>query len=316
MNKPIRIVEVGPRDGLQNEAIQISVEDKLNLVLALHEAGLQEIEVGSLVSPKWVPQMASSDELFQKVIEATSNTANNTADSQDFHMLVPNARGLERALELDVKTIAVFIAATDEFSQKNINCTIEESLERVRPVIEQAKAANMRVRGYVSCIFGCPYSGTVKPEQVVPIVNALYDMGCYEISLGDTIGVGTVQQLRTIIPLLKEHVPIDALALHLHDTYGQALVNVLTGVEEGITVFDSSVAGLGGCPYAEGATGNVATEDLLYLLSGLGCELAVEVDTDKLILAGEVMRKKVGGEGSKVARAALNSKLRFFAKTI
>ena len=315
MTTPIRIVEVGPRDGLQNEAIQIPVEDKLNLVLALHEAGLQEIEVGSLVSPKWVPQMASSDELFQKVIEATSNTV----DSKDFHMLVPNVRGLERALELDVKTIAVFVAATDEFSQKNINCTVEESLERVRPVIEQAKAANMRVRGYVSCIFGCPYSGIVKPEQVVPVVKALYEMGCYEISLGDTIGVGTVKQLRTLIPLLKEHVPVDALALHLHDTYGQALVNVLAGVEEGITVFDSSVAGLGGCPYAEGATGNVATEDLLYLLSGLGCELAMDINTDKLISAGESIRQKLAtnsANGSRVATATLASKQRFFPKVL
>lgn len=309
MSKPIRIVEVGPRDGLQNEAIQISVEDKLNLILALRDAGLQEIEVGSLVSPKWVPQMASSDELFQKVIEAKGN-------SEDFHMLVPNVRGLERGLELDVKTIAVFVAATDEFSQKNINCTVEESLERVRLVIEQAKAANIRVRGYVSCVFGCPYSGRVKPEQVVPVVKALYNMGCYEISLGDTIGVGTVKQLRTLIPMLKEHVPVGALALHLHDTYGQALANVLAGVEEGITVFDSSVSGLGGCPYAEGATGNVATEDLLYLLNGLGCDLAVEVDTDKLISAGESIRQKLGANGSRVATATLASKQRFFPKVL
>jgi len=203
--------------------------------------------------------MANSDEVFQKVVK-------DAALPDDLHMLVPNAKGLERAKAIDVKTIAVFVAATDEFSQKNINCTVNESLERVQPVISEAVNAGMRVRGYVSCVFGCPYSGVVKVEQVVPVVEALYEMGCYEISLGDTIGVGTVQQMRHLLKLLKESIPLSVFALHLHDTYGQALANTVIGLEEGITVFDSSIAGLGGCPYAEGASGNVANLHLMLIL--------------------------------------------------
>ncbi len=305
----VKIVEVGPRDGLQNEAKHLSVDDKVALIQGLAEAGLQDIEVGSLVSPKWVPQMANSDEVYQKAVALG-------LDAEKLHMLVPNARGLARAQTIDVKTIAVFVAASDSFSEKNINCTVQESIEGIRPVVIEALEAGIRVRGYVSCVIGCPYEGWVDSAKVVPVVEALFDMGCYELSLGDTIGVATVQRMGNLLDDITASVSSDRLALHLHDTYGQALLNVLLGLEKGVRVFDSSVAGLGGCPYAEGATGNVATEDLLYMLQGYGCELDGAIDTDKLIEVGEGIRKVVASDGSKVAKATLRSKTRFFPKSI
>ncbi|AVO55316.1 hydroxymethylglutaryl-CoA lyase [Ectopseudomonas mendocina] len=291
----VRLVEVGPRDGLQNEKQPISVADKVRLTDDLTAAGLSYVEVGSFVSPKWVPQMAGSAEVFAGIQRKPGVT---------YAALAPNMRGLEAALEAKVEEVAVFAAASEAFSQKNINCSIAESLQRFVPLMEAAKAANVRVRGYVSCVLGCPYDGEVDAAQVASVARELYAMGCYEVSLGDTIGTGTAGQTRHLINVVGREVPCHLLAGHFHDTYGQALTNVYASLLEGISVFDSSVAGLGGCPYAKGATGNVATEDVLYLLQGLGIETGV--DMDKLIDAGTRICEVLGkANGSRVARARL-----------
>lgn len=263
----VRIVEVGPRDGLQNEAAIVPVEVKVDLVERLAAAGLSVVEAGSFVSPKWVPQMADSTEVFGRIVRRRGTS---------YPALVPNAKGLEVALAAKAEEIAVFVSASEGFSRKNIAASRTESLERLSPVVAQALAAGLRVRGYVSCIAGCPYDGDVPPADVVMMSRALTDMGCYEISLGDTIGVGTASQIRAIINAVAAVVPRANIAMHFHDTYGQGVANVLASLEEGIAVFDSSVAGLGGCPYAPGARGNVATEDVLYLLHGLGIETGVD----------------------------------------
>lgn len=293
----VRLVEVGPRDGLQNEQQPISVADKVRLVDDLSAAGLSYIEVGSFVSPKWVPQMAGSAEVFAQIQQQPGIT---------YAALAPNLRGFEAALEAGVKEVAVFAAASEAFSQKNINCSIAESLERFVPLMAAAKQHDVRVRGYVSCVLGCPYDGNVPPEQVASVARELYSMGCYEVSLGDTIGAGTAGATRHLFNVVGREVPRNLLAGHFHDTYGQALTNIYASLLEGINVFDSSVAGLGGCPYAKGATGNVATEDVLYLLNGLG--IATGIDMDKLIDAGQrictVLDK---ANGSRVARAKLAS---------
>lgn len=265
----VRIVEVGPRDGLQNEKSTVSVETKVALIDKLSEAGLKSIEAGAFVSPKWVPQMADTDKVYAAIKKA--------ADAS-YPVLVPNAKGMEAAVAAGVKEIAVFAAASESFSQKNINCSVAESLERFRPVMEEAKKHGMKVRGYVSCVLGCPYEGEIKPEAVVKVAKALYDMGCYEISLGDTIGTGTPEKTRTLLQAVKKEIPVAALAVHFHDTYGQALANILVALEEGIAVIDSAAGGLGGCPYAKGATGNVATEDVLYMLHGMGIETGVSLE--------------------------------------
>ena len=298
MNQPksVRLVEVGPRDGLQNEKQPISVADKVRLVDDLTAAGLRYIEVGSFVSPKWVPQMAGSAEVFAGIQRQPGIT---------YAALTPNLKGFEAALEARVEEVAVFAAASESFSQKNINCSTAESLQRFVPLMEAAKAANVRVRGYVSCVLGCPYDGEVAPEQVASVARELYSMGCYEVSLGDTIGTGTAGKTRAMIEVVGRDIPRDRLAGHFHDTYGQALANIYASLLEGISVFDSSVAGLGGCPYAKGATGNVATEDVLYLLQGLGIETGV--DMDKLIAAGQRICEVLGkANGSRVARARLS----------
>jgi hydroxymethylglutaryl-CoA lyase len=298
MNLPesVRLVEVGPRDGLQNEKQPINVADKVRLVDDLTAAGLSYIEVGSFVSPKWVPQMAGSAEVFAGILRKPDVT---------YAALTPNMRGLEAALETKVEEVAVFAAASEAFSQKNINCSIAESLQRFVPLMEAAKAANVRVRGYVSCVLGCPYEGEVAPEQVASVARELYAMGCYEVSLGDTIGTGTAGKTRALIEVVGRDIPRDRLAGHFHDTYGQALANIYASLLEGMNVFDSSVAGLGGCPYAKGATGNVATEDVLYLMQGLGIETGV--DMDKLIAAGQRICEVLGkANGSRVARAFLS----------
>ena len=295
MNLPesVRIVEVGPRDGLQNEKQPISVADKVRLVDALSAAGLSYVEVGSFVSPKWVPQMAGSAEVFASIQRQPGVT---------YAALAPNLKGFEAALAAGVEEVAVFAAASEAFSQKNINCSIKDSLERFVPLMEAAKAHGIRVRGYVSCVLGCPYEGEVAPEQVASVARELFAMGCYEISLGDTIGTGTAGKTRHLINVVGREVPRHLLAGHFHDTYGQALANIYASLEEGINVFDSSVAGLGGCPYAKGATGNVASEDVLYLLDGLGIHTGI--DMDRLIAAGQricsVLDKP---NGSRVARA-------------
>ncbi|MGA4533061.1 hydroxymethylglutaryl-CoA lyase [Ectopseudomonas chengduensis] len=294
--KSVRLVEVGPRDGLQNEKQPISVADKVRLVDDLTAAGLSYIEVGSFVSPKWVPQMAGSAEVFAGIQRQPRVT---------YAALTPNLKGLEAALEAKVEEVAVFAAASEAFSQKNINCSIADSLQRFVPLMEAAKAADVRVRGYVSCVLGCPYDGEIAPEQVASVARELYAMGCYEVSLGDTIGTGTAGKTRSMLEVVGRDIPRDRLAGHFHDTYGQALANIYASLLEGINVFDSSVAGLGGCPYAKGATGNVATEDVLYLLQGLGIETGV--DMDKLIAAGQRICEVLGkANGSRVARARLS----------
>ncbi|WP_236199812.1 hydroxymethylglutaryl-CoA lyase [Pseudomonas pseudonitroreducens] len=294
----VRLVEVGPRDGLQNEKQPIAVADKVRLVDDLTAAGLGYIEVGSFVSPKWVPQMAGSAEVFAGIQQKAGVT---------YAALAPNLKGFEAALESRVKEVAVFAAASEAFSQKNINCSIKESLERFVPVMEAARQHGVRVRGYVSCVLGCPYQGEVDAAQVAAVAEELHAMGCYEVSLGDTIGVGTAGATRHMFEVVGQRVPRAQLAGHFHDTYGQATANIYASLLEGIAVFDSSVAGLGGCPYAKGATGNVATEDVLYLLNGLGIHTGI--DLDKLIDAGAricaVLDKP---NGSRVAKAQLSKR--------
>jgi len=291
----VRLVEVGPRDGLQNEKQPISVADKVRLVDDLSAAGLSHVEVGSFVSPKWVPQMAGSAEVFAQIQRKAGVT---------YAALTPNLKGFEGALEAGVKEVAVFAAATEAFSQRNLNCSIAESLERFVPVMDAAKQHGISVRGYVSCVLGCPYDGEVAPEQVAAVAKELFAMGCYEVSLGDTIGTGTPGATRRLFDVTGRDIPHDKLAGHFHDTYGQALANIYASLLEGIAVFDGSVAGLGGCPYAKGATGNVATEDVLYMLKGLGIETGI--DLDKLIAAGQRICDVLDrANGSRVARARL-----------
>lgn len=288
----VKIVEVGPRDGLQNEKVAVDVATKVALIRQLVNAGLSYIEAGSFVSPKWVPQMAGSDQVFLKL----------PADATTYAALTPNMQGLQRALECEVKEVAVFAAASEKFSQKNINCTIDESLERFAPVVSAAHESGVAVRGYISCVLGCPYEGMVTPDQVAELTDKLLAMGCYEVSLGDTIGVGTPGSTQHLLDSLLRQFSADKLAVHMHDTYGQALSNILIALQNGIAVIDSSVAGLGGCPYASGASGNVATEDLVYMLDGLGIEHGV--DLQALIAAGNMICAKLNREnGAKVARA-------------
>ncbi|MDH0747704.1 hydroxymethylglutaryl-CoA lyase [Pseudomonas sp. GD03842] len=292
----VRLVEVGPRDGLQNEARPLSVEDKIRLVDDLADAGLSFIEVGSFVSPKWVPQMAGSADVFAGI---------QRKDGVTYSALTPNLRGFEDALAVGVKEVAVFAAASEAFSQRNINCSISESLDRFLPIMEAARLHGMPVRGYVSCVLGCPYEGHVAPKQVAAVARELFSMGCYEVSLGDTIGTGTPGATRALIDAVAAFIPRGKLAGHFHDTYGQALANIYASLLEGLHVFDSSVAGLGGCPYAKGATGNVATEDVLYLLNGLGIDTGV--DLERLIRAGQRISDVLGrANGSRVATARLS----------
>lgn len=289
----IKIIEVGPRDGLQNEKQTIATDTKIQLINQLSEAGLSYIEAGSFVNPKWVPQMADSAEVFGGVTRKTGVT---------YAALTPNVQGFERALAAGADEVAIFAAASEAFSQKNINCSIAESLTRFTALMDVAQRHNIPVRGYISCVAGCPYSGTVEPEVVMKLARDLLAMGCYEISLGDTIGVGTAGQVKGLIELLMQHIPVEKLAVHMHDTYGQALANIYAALECGVSVVDSSVAGLGGCPYAVGASGNVATEDVVYLLNGLGIEHGV--DLEKLIVAGNSICESLGKtNGSKVAQA-------------
>lgn len=300
--KKVRIVEVGPRDGLQNEKQPISTTAKIQLVNQLAEAGLNYIEVGSFVNPKWVPQMADSAEVFRGISRKAGVT---------YAALIPNLKGFESALAVNANEVAIFAAASEAFSQKNINCSIAESLKRFEPLVDAAQMHDIPVRGYISCVAGCPYSGDVQINTVANVASDLLAMGCYEISLGDTIGVGTARQIKQLIETLTKTIAVEKLAVHMHDTYGQALVNIYAALESGVSVVDSSVAGLGGCPYAAGASGNLATEDLVYLLNGLGIEHGVNLD--RLILAGNTICTQLGkANGAKVAQA-INTKN--FAKT-
>ena len=289
----VRIVEVGPRDGLQNEKQLIDIDTKVALIDCLANAGFTHIEAGSFVNPKWVPQMADSAAVFEKI---------NRRDNVSYAALTPNIKGFERAIEANANEVAIFASASESFSQKNINCSIAESLERFIPVMQAAKANNIRVRGYVSCVAGCPYEGDIPAAKVAEVAKALYNMGCYEISLGDTIGVGTPSLINTMINAVTESTPIEKIAVHFHDTYGQAIANNYAALQLGVSVIDSSIAGLGGCPYAEGASGNVATEDVLYLLKGLNIKTGINLSA--AIAAGNYISDRLGRKnGSKVARA-------------
>ncbi|MAW80022.1 MAG: hydroxymethylglutaryl-CoA lyase [Parvularcula sp.] len=297
MPHPITLVEMGPRDGLQNEKQIVDVATKVELIERLANAGLKNVEAGAFVSPKWVPQMAATDEVMA-IIERKPDVS--------YPVLTPNLKGYEGARAAKADTIAVFGAASESFSQKNINCSIVESLERFRPVVDAAKADGIKVRGYVSCVLGCPYEGKITPEQVVPVAKALYEMGCYEISLGDTIGVGTPEETKALIRAVATEVPISALAGHFHDTYGQALANIWAAITEGVAVFDCSVSGLGGCPYAKGASGNVASEDVVYSLARSGYDTGVNLDAlmETSIWISEILGRKPGSKATLALKGA------------
>lgn len=287
------IYEVGPRDGLQNESGIIHVDDKVELINQLSQTGLKHIEAGSFVSPKWVPQMANSSQVFNKI---------DRAPGIRYSALTPNLVGLDAAIGSGVDEVAIFGAASEGFSQRNINCSIDESIERFKPLVAKAVLHNIKVRGYVSCVIACPYDGATEPQKVADVSQRLFDLGCYEISLGDTIGVGTPNKISEMLNAVNAKVSSDALAIHCHDTYGQAIANIVAALECSISTIDSSVAGLGGCPYAQGASGNVATEDVLYLLNGLGIQTGV--DLKKVASAGNFISKALGRDNqSKVARA-------------
>jgi hydroxymethylglutaryl-CoA lyase len=293
----VNIVEVGPRDGLQNEQQNIPTATKLELIRRLERAGLQHIESAAFVSPKWVPQMADHSEVMQAVMRSRKAGVS-------YPVLVPNLKGFEAALAAGVEEVAIFAAASETFSQKNINCSISESLERFVPVIAAAKAANIKVRGYVSCVVGCPYQGEIAPLVVADVAHALYDMGCYEVSLGDTIGVGTPTSVTAMLEAVGKRIPLKFIAGHYHDTYGMAIANIHASLQFGISTFDSSIAGLGGCPYAAGASGNVATEDVVYLLNGLGIDCGVHLDS--LVDTAAWISKELGRQpASRVSRALL-----------
>ena len=291
----VKIVEVGPRDGLQNESQLVPAAVKVELIDRLGMAGLKAIEAAAFVSPKWVPQMGDAAEVMASLPRR---------HGVSYPVLVPNLKGFEQALAAGAEEIAVFAAASEAFSQKNINCSIAESLERFRPVMEAARQNGIRVRGYVSCVAGCPYQGAVPPAAVAEVALRLAELGCHEISLGDTIGVGTPAAIRRMLDEVMLLLPVERLAGHYHDTYGMALANIYASLERGVAVFDASVAGLGGCPYAAGASGNVATEDVVYLMNGLGIETGV--DLDRLVDAGAFICAELGrAPSSKVARAVL-----------
>lgn len=289
----VRIVEVGARDGLQNEKTIVPTPVKIELIDRLSATGLQTIEATSFVSPKWIPQLADAAEVYAGITRRPGVA---------YPVLVPNEKGYDRARASGVDEIAVFTAASETFSRKNTNASIDDSIERFVPVIERAKADGVRVRGYVSTVLGCPYQGEVPVADVVRVAARLHALGCYEISLGDTIGVGTPAKARAMLRAVAAEVPMAALAVHFHDTYGQALANLLACLEEGVMVADSSVSGTGGCPYAKGATGNVATEDVVYMLEGMG--IATGIDLDALIATGMWLSQQLGrATSSRVARA-------------
>jgi hydroxymethylglutaryl-CoA lyase len=299
MTDQVRIVEVGPRDGLQNEKTPLGVADRIAFIEALLGAGLRTVEVGAFVSPRAIPQMVGSDEVLKGV---------NHHPDAEFHVLVPNERGYEAARAAGARVIAVFGSASEGFSRANINCSVVESIERFKPVIARARSDGIKVRGYISCVLGCPYDGEVKPQAVVGVAKVLWDLGCYEVSLGDTIGVGTPRKARDLLRAVAGSVPVAHLAMHFHDTYGQALANLYAGMEEGVRVIDSAAGGLGGCPYAPGATGNVATEDVVYMLQGMG--IATGVDMPKLVAATNEISKLIGRSPVSRVAAALNAKRR------
>ena len=291
----VRLVEMGPRDGLQNEKQVVSTETKVELIARLGAAGLPAIEATSFVSPKWVPQMGDNAEVMRRI---------QRLPGVDYPVLTPNLQGFEAALAVGATEVAVFGAASESFSRKNINCSIADSLKRFEPVMAAAQADGVKVRGYVSCVLGCPYEGEVDPQAVADVAATLYQMGCYEVSLGDTIGVGTPGRTRQMLDVVARKVPVEKLAGHYHDTYGQAVANIYASLEAGVAVFDAAVAGLGGCPYAAGASGNVATEDVVYLMNGLGIHTGIDLDA-LVDTAGWISERLGRPPASKVARAVL-----------
>lgn len=293
MPKRVRLVEVAPRDGLQNELTIVPTEVKIAFINQLSDTGLQSIEVTSFVSPRWIPQMADHSEVLGGIT---------MRPNVSYPVLVPNLQGFNAALAAGAREIAIFTAASETFTQKNINCSVAQSLERFIPVVEAAKQHDIKIRGYVSCVLGCPYEGEVLPRKVAEVAEALVQLGCYEISLGDTIGVGTPKKAIAMLDVVAQKIPMDQLAVHFHDTYGQSLANIYAALVQGVSVIDSSVAGIGGCPYARGASGNVASEDVLYLLNGLGIETGVSLE--KLLEAGQFISRFLRRpNGSKVAQA-------------
>jgi hydroxymethylglutaryl-CoA lyase len=293
----VRIVEVGPRDGLQNEKAEVPTRVKLELIERLADAGLPAVEATAFVSPKWIPQMADHTEVLEGI---------RRKPGVSYPVLTPNLKGFHAAQAAGATEVAVFGAASESFSKKNINCSVAESLERFRPVAQAASAARIKVRGYISCVLGCPYEGEIAPEKVAAVAQALHEMGCYEISLGDTIGTGTPGKAQAMIQAVARRVPLAKLAGHYHDTYGQALANIYASLESGVATFDSSVAGLGGCPYAKGASGNVATEDVVYMLDGLGIETGV--DLGRLVDTGQWICGLIGKEPASKAGRAIAAK--------
>jgi len=291
----VKIVEVGPRDGLQNEPVIIPTTTKVELINRLSETGLKVIEATSFVSPKWVPQMADHNQVMNKIVKKPGVS---------YSCLVPNVKGFEAAIAAGAQEVAIFGAASETFSRKNINCSIDESLERFEEVMENARKSGVRVRGYVSCVLGCPYEGNIKPSAVARVAHKMHEMGCYEISLGDTIGVGTPGSMRIMLMEVLRHLPPNVIAIHCHDTYGQALANILIALQMGISVVDSSVSGLGGCPYAKGASGNVATEDVVYMLHGLN--IRTNVDLEKLISVGNFISNVLDRRSNSKVAVALN----------
>jgi len=296
MSDTVRIIEMGARDGLQNEKTPVSVADRIAFIERLVAAGLNTIEVGAFVSPKAIPQMVGSDEVLRGVRHLPG----------EFHVLVPNYKGYEAAHAAGARVVSVFAAASEGFSRANINCSIEESIERFKPVLARASTDGVKVRGYISCVLGCPFDGEIKPKAVADVAKTLWDLGCYEISLGDTIGVGTPTKAREMLRAVGAHVPPTSLAMHFHDTYGQALVNLYAGIEEGVQVIDSAAGGLGGCPFAPGATGNVATEDVVYMLEGMG--IRTGVDMQKLLEATNEITRLIGRAPASRVANALNAK--------
>jgi len=296
MSDTVRIIEMGARDGLQNEKTPVSVADRIAFIERLIAAGLNTIEVGAFVSPKAIPQMVGSDEVLRGVRHLPG----------EFHVLVPNYKGYEAAHAAGARVVSVFAAASEGFSRANINCSIEESIERFKPVLARASTDGVKVRGYISCVLGCPFDGEIKPKAVADVAKTLWDLGCYEISLGDTIGVGTPTKAREMLRAVGAHVPPTSLAMHFHDTYGQALVNLYAGIEEGVQVIDSAAGGLGGCPFAPGATGNVATEDVVYMLEGMG--IRTGVDMQKLLAATNEITRLIGRAPASRVANALNTK--------
>jgi hydroxymethylglutaryl-CoA lyase len=295
--KRVRIVEMGPRDGLQNEPQEVPTATKLELIERLGAAGLPAIEATAFVSPKWIPQMADHTEVLERI---------RRRPGVDYPVLTPNLKGYEAARAAGATEVAVFAAASEAFSKKNINCSIAESLERFRPILEASARNKVKVRGYVSCVVACPYEGEIPPEKTAEVAGALYDMGCYEVSLGDTIGAGTPGRTQRMVEACAKRVPIEHLAGHYHDTYGQALANIYASMALGVATFDASVAGLGGCPYAKGATGNVATEDVVYMLHGLGIETGI--DLDKLVETGAWISGVLKRDSSSRAGRAIQAK--------